>query len=277
MELYLSDLDGTLLDTTGRLSKKTKVILEKLMYHGLAFTVASGRTPLSAMQLLKELPLRYPMILMNGAAIISPSGLIMESTPFAQESCDTLREYAKKADVEGLLVYQHGNLCISAFSQNPSPIWRKFLQRTQLADSEILIGEPPKESQLLYAIYIDTKPEKLAALRDSLENLDGFAQDYYQDSYSADWFLEIYSRKASKYHAAMRLRSLTGADRMIAFGDSLNDLPLFDACDECYAVDNARQEVRAAANQVVASNAADGVARFLTYRGKEFEYAVSDM
>lgn len=41
---------------------------------------------------------------------------------------------------------------------------------------------------------------------------------------------------------------------MVAFGDNLNDLPLFAAADESYAVSNAHERILAAATGVIGSN-----------------------
>lgn len=41
-----------------------------------------------------------------------------------------------------------------------------------------------------------------------------------------NWYLEIFSAEAGKDKGAKRLQALTGADRLVAFGDNLNDLPL---------------------------------------------------
>ena len=50
---------------------------------------------------------------------------------------------------------------------------------------------------------------------------------------------------------------------MIAFGDSINDLALFEAADECYAVANADERLKAAANGIIGSNENDSVAHWL--------------
>ena len=57
-----------------------------------------------------------------------------------------------------------------------------------------------------------------------------------------------------------------GFDRVVGFGDALNDLALFAVCDEAYAVGNAVPELRAAATGILQSNEQDGVARFLAER-----------
>lgn len=49
-------------------------------------------------------------------------------------------------------------------------------------------------------------------------------------------------------------------DHLIGFGDSWNDVPLFRACDEGYAVANASENLKQISTDVILSNAEDGVA-----------------
>lgn len=48
MKIFISDLDGTLLDEKGCVPEKSVEILKRLEEKGVLFTVASARTPLSA-------------------------------------------------------------------------------------------------------------------------------------------------------------------------------------------------------------------------------------
>ena len=57
-----------------------------------------------------------------------------------------------------------------------------------------------------------------------------------------------------------------GFERLVVFGDSVNDLPLFRVADESYAVANAIAEAREAATAVIGSNEEDAVAVFLRER-----------
>jgi hydroxymethylpyrimidine pyrophosphatase-like HAD family hydrolase len=94
--------------------------------------------------------------------------------------------------------------------------------------------------------------------------IDGLRIEMYKDIYSDDlWYLEVFSETASKYNAVQYLRKHCGFDKIVGFGDNLNDIPLFAACDECYAVANAKPEVKEIATGIIGSNNADGVARWL--------------
>jgi hydroxymethylpyrimidine pyrophosphatase-like HAD family hydrolase len=56
-------------------------------------------------------------------------------------------------------------------------------------------------------------------------------------------------------------------DKMICFGDNLNDEPLFRIADEKYAVKNAYEKLKNLATGIIDSNNDDGVAKFLQKRG----------
>ena len=64
----------------------------------------------------------------------------------------------------------------------------------------------------------------------------------------------------SKAAAALALKARLGAERLVCFGDAENDIPLFEAADECYAVENAVPALKERATGVIGSNREDSVA-----------------
>ena len=71
-------------------------------------------------------------------------------------------------------------------------------------------------------------------------------------------------RQATKYSAVQFLRTYGSYDYITGFGDSWNDISLFQACDESYAVANASSKLKAIATATIKSNIEDGVADFLS-------------
>ena len=67
----------------------------------------------------------------------------------------------------------------------------------------------------------------------------------------------------SKAAAVKQLASEAGADRVVVFGDNLNDIPMMKVADVAVAVNNALPEVKAIAHHIIGSNTADAVARFI--------------
>ena len=67
--LYISDLDGTLLNENALLSEDTIQGLNKLIEKGVNFTVATARTNATVVKMLKNVNIQLPVILMNGVTI----------------------------------------------------------------------------------------------------------------------------------------------------------------------------------------------------------------
>ena len=69
MELFVTDLDGTLINSKREVPQKSLEILNKLIEEGVNFTVATARTPATAVEILQNLNLKLPVALMNGVLI----------------------------------------------------------------------------------------------------------------------------------------------------------------------------------------------------------------
>ena len=50
---------------------------------------------------------------------------------------------------------------------------------------------------------------------------------------------------------------------MVVFGDQKNDISMFEAADECYAVSNAVKDLKVLATDIIHENNEDGVAKWL--------------
>ena len=85
-----------------------------------------------------------------------------------------------------------------------------------------------------------------------------------QELYRPEYWCEIMPAQASKSNAVAKLKQIWGCTKVISFGDSINDIPMFEASDECYAVSNAVDELKRIATGIIESNEEDGVARWLS-------------
>ena len=105
--------------------------------------------------------------------------------------------------------------------------------------------------------------EKLFPVKQASDSIQGLDSAFYKDTYEDKWYLELFSHKASKANGVKYLRERYGFDEVVAFGDNLNDLPMFEQADVKIAVGNAREEVKAAADHIIGTNDEDGVAVYL--------------
>ena len=96
-----------------------------------------------------------------------------------------------------------------------------------------------------------------------MENDERYTCNFQQELYRPEYWLEIMPRKATKYNAILKLKELWHCDKVISFGDSINDIPMFRISDECYAVENAVESLKKLATGVIGDNDSDSVAKWL--------------
>lgn len=270
MTLYISDMDGTLLNPTGIVSEKSTKILTDLIDGGLHFTVATARTPLSALPLLAEIPIRDPMILMNGALLYDPENrAFSEWVSIPKTSMEILARAEATSGMEGMLFCVEDGVLSVSLGDVKDCMWNGYFAMEKVAYVEAIQQEIRRcsaadmiHTDVIYGLYMDNAPAKLDVLYEQLKD-SGLTVDYYKDKYTKDrWCIEICSKAATKGGAVERLRR-KGYSRLIGFGDSWNDVPLFQACDESYAVANASDNLKQLATDVIGSNVEDGVAIYL--------------
>lgn len=86
----------------------------------------------------------------------------------------------------------------------------------------------------------------------------------YSDVFNPDkGFVEVFAPGVSKGAAAIALKERLGCGRMVAFGDSLNDLAMMRVADTAVAVANGAEALRDAADVVTGQNTEDAVARYI--------------
>ena len=275
MTLYISDMDGTLLNPAGIVSEKSTKILTDLINQGIHFTVATARTPLSALPLLSEIPVKGPMILMNGALCYDPEKkAFSDPIVFEKVSLEKLVEAEDASGMEGMLFSVDQGILTVNLGDVKSCMWDGYFSMEKVAHVQAIRQDVISASAadllqkgVVYGLYMDNGPKKLDILFEYLKG-SGLTVDYYKDKYTENrWCIEICSRNATKGNALNRLKQ-QGYDYLIGFGDSWNDVPLFQACDEGYAVANASENLKLLATDVILSNAEDGVAVHILHHYK---------
>lgn len=276
--LFISDLDGTLLNSSCQISDKTAKIINSLISRGLTFTVATARTSETVRLLTKSISINAPAILMNGVVLYDlKEKRFISYEAFPEKSLTEFLNIIRSFGSKGFMYTISQNVLETHYVNLDTPNAREFMEERikkfgkkfiKLPDFSLCIsqGKVP-----VYFSVSDTK-EKLLPVYEKLKRLAGFSIEFYRDIYNTDfWYLEVCSEKASKYNAACNLKKQLGFEKLVAFGDNLNDLPLFKAADESYAVENAKDEVKSAAASVIGSNDSDGVAQWLL---KSYENAL---
>lgn len=262
--LYVSDLDGTLLRPDVRTSPFTNETINRLAANGMLFSYATARSYHTARQVTQGLDARIPLIIYNGAMMIdNADGTLLASNFFGQEAGALLGDLLAHGLYPIVYAMIDGEEKFSFIPDKCSRGVRDFLS-TREGDARynpVATTEELARGQVFYFTCIDDA-DKLAPLYAAYR--DRFHCVFSTDIYSGDPWLEIMPLAASKANAARQLKALLGCDRLVAFGDGKNDVDLFEAADEAYAMENAVPELKAVATAVIASNAEDGVAKWLS-------------
>lgn len=268
--LYVSDLDGTLLNSNALLNEDVPERLNRLIDKGLCFTVATARTYATVNSIVKDVHLTYPMILMNGVMIYDPvNKSCINAEIIERDSVEYILKGRKKFGVTGFayaLSPENSKMAtyyekiatehMEKFYVERRDVYHKpFSKVEQLED---ILGE----DIIYFSICYDEKV--LRPFYEYLQKDEKLNLNFYKDVYGDGlWYLEISHKNASKYHGVQKLRAMLQPDAITGMGDNLNDIPLFEACDRCCAVGNAHEEVKERADYVLDTNLNAGVVKFL--------------
>ncbi len=270
--LYVSDLDGTLLDSSGRLSQSTRERLLRLLDNGIEFTVASARGVASIRSILGELPLRLPVVSFNGA--------FLSDLASGEHEIVNALEPGLAGELHGLIA-GHGvppliatysgreDLVYYAEPENAGMHWWLEDRIAQRDGRLRKLGDAGSALREQVVCLTGIGPEPLLAeiaARIGETFADSIELHLFENAYSPGWhWLTVHDRRASKDQAVRELMRSRGLEdrRLVAFGDHSNDLKLLDAADEAVAVANAVPEAKARAMHVIGRNDDDAVVAFI--------------
>ena len=268
--LYVSDLDGTLLNDESVLSAGTIGTLNRIIGElGGLFTVATARTPATVVPLMQDVHAQLPFIVIGGSAMWNPvTGSYEHTHSITPETVDAVADVFDHHGACPFIYRRHGNLLhahhygpMSAqeerfvTSRQHLPLKRFFLDGKGYHNSK-------DEALLIFAM---NKYAVLKEIADDLrQNVATCSVMVYHDIFApTEGYLEIYTAGMSKAGAISELAYEVGATRVVVFGDNRNDIAMMQAADHSVAVGNAFAEVRTAASEVIGPNTTDSVARWI--------------
>lgn len=270
--LYITDLDGTLLNPNICVSPKSAEILNMLINEGMLFSVATARSQASVRGLLDNVNIRLPIVLLNGVFIYDiKDKKNLYHYPLDNDTVTKILSVFLGAGKSPFMYLLKDDVIDLIFTELQLDIHKKFYEkRKPLFDYRFYKTDSydiSQGSQVVYFNLIDLYSE-LLPIHEKLCKIPGVSCAFYEDNYSPHWFLEVYSNKASKSSGAVMLKNIYKADKIVAFGDNHNDIMMFDSSDECYATSNAVDELKSVATGIIGANSDDGVAQYLLDRFK---------
>ncbi len=269
--LYVSDLDGTLLDDDSQLSQGTIATLNRVIGElGGMFTVATARTPATVVPLMQEVHATLPFIVIGGSAMWNPVTASYEHTRGIDNT--TINAVADVFDHHGIhpFIYRrHGSSLLHTHHYGSlSPQEERFVAaRQHLPLKKFILDDKDyrhNDDEALLIFSLNKYAVLKAIANDIKATISTCNVILYHDIFDeSEGYLEIYTAGTSKAAAIRDLARQVGAGRIVVFGDNRNDIAMMQAADVSVAVENAFPEVKAAATLVIGPNTADSVAHWI--------------
>lgn len=277
--LYITDLDGTFLNDGASVSDESKSVINALAKDGLLFSVATARSLLSARELLKGINFNAPIVLSSGVFVYDAKKKKTVNCFYIGESafCDILQVF-ENADKSPFVFFFNKKTeeYDIQFTSLKLPIHKEYYETRRKSMGEIIRRTDKicaKDGFSPVFISLCDEYADLLPITKKLDGIDGVGYSFYSDTYTPYWFLEVFNKKATKLKGLEIVKEYVNAQKVVAFGDNRNDIPLFNGADEKYAVKNAVNELKALATGVIGSNNENSVARFIK---EDFERSFVD-
>ena len=270
MELVVFDLDGTLLNRESEISDYTSETLRLLTENDIAYTVATGRTLHGARAILDGHSFPLPQAYKNGVMIWHP-----ETGHYSSGA--TLTPHELENVVSACLGQQLTPFVFTLDDDQESTVYhpptvsdieRDLVEAISIEEHKRIcaLDDLPRDATVTHINAIGVSSAIGAVIRSVDEEPHLVAYSGYALEGKRWRWLDVHHSDASKGGAIEQLKSLLGIERVICFGDSDNDLSMFEAADESYAPSNANDRIKSAATAVIGHHDEEGIAHFLRER-----------
>lgn len=253
IKALISDYDGTLVDHDHQLSEPVHQAITDFIAKGKIFSIATGRMYQGVVgAIARQLDLKDPIIVRGGSEIVDPrNGQVLWAKYMEEEAASKLIDFLNsQKQIE--FAAESGDL---AYTQN-GKIEKEFGAGTQFGDlANIDKTKIPKVvvfpafTESVVDQLIETINKQLSGLHlAKITSRRGFG-------------IDINSNEAGKENALMVLAKLLKLDlhEVAGVGDGHNDYPLLINCGFKIAMGSAPEELKAIADEVVATQENDGV------------------
>jgi Cof subfamily protein (haloacid dehalogenase superfamily) len=242
--MIVTDLDGTLLNSSGRISETDLHTLEQLGENGYCRVIATGRSPFSLLKTLsKDLPIDY-LVFSSGSGILDwKNDQLMLSYNLNKAQVKRAYDYLLELGLDFFILFpvpdNHKCKYIRLSNDNPD-----FNRRVELYSeyAEDLTGKPFEPFESCQLIAILHKKDKVDVYEDVKKYLNDMAviRSTSPLDHSSLW-LEVYSPEVSKSNGIKHLAGLLGIDKhnVMAVGNDYNDIDMLRWAGHGYAVRNA--------------------------------------
>lgn len=277
IKLIVSDMDGTFLNNRQKISEYNLNAVKYAQSRHVEFMIATGRNYISIKPLMERYGIKCSCMLMNGAEFRDSDNHIQKKIPISYEKGRELLSLLEKQgfypeimDSDGFYtIYDTEKAEISMLGRmrclRPDATeeeLRKLMNRSIFYKSLIRLKsyEELQERGILFSktIVFSQDTDIIEDTRKKVMQLGGLA---VTSSYPTNVEInDIHAQKGIALREYIEERGIKKEEVMV-FGDGLNDYSLFTEFPNSYAPENAMEEIRNLASEIIESNENDGVGK----------------
>lgn len=242
--LYVTDLDGTVVNSSGQFSNYSKQIIRRLIEKDVNIAFATGRSWSSSRKMIEGMFSRFS-ILSNGAVTVS-------------KTCELTANYVMEPEIVSSVLLECRRHKTSPLIHTVSSSVECSYWLPAAASAELISywNHRQEDSRSITCASWDSFPCEnvfrvdITAdnfMRESLKKwmmsqrkfIDSIFLEENPFDLKSDYMqLQIKSIGCSKGNAIKAISSQLGIDRIVAFGNDVNDVSMFEVADESYLVGN---------------------------------------
>jgi hydroxymethylpyrimidine pyrophosphatase-like HAD family hydrolase len=253
IDLIALDLDGTLLAPDESISPVDRAAIARALKSGIRVVLVTGRGVDTPITISKDLGLNLPVICCHGALTKDfGANRTLVHVPVPLEYAKPMLEFAERDGIQ-----------VAVYAEET--FWRLTGSHVFMKD---MLGPAWREVPSLLGVLATGAPTFIRFLgADAVAALQREFGDLPLSYRYETWFdfveCAVLNREASKRNALARLCAdfQVPSERVLAVGDSRNDVPMLAWAGIGVAMGNALPEVRQAVRYVTADNEHDGVAQ----------------
>ena len=258
--VYL-DMDGTTLDPDHEIRPATIEMLDRYRKCGGRVGIITGRTYEMVQRYLKDIKPNLPLVLFNGAAIISPSGeRIIFKSILDKDVIAKSTNYADYGGVEGIVVEYVDGIFVDRMNDTIRHYLKMFGVSKYKVCSDLMICANEKGTVLPIKITFLMKKDSGFDLEKQLKPVMG---DSFRVYVTSPYSVEVVKKGTDKAEALKRVLSEENLsmDDIVVFGDSDNDAQMVGTVPVSMAMGNCRESTCEGALFKIGKNDTDAIAR----------------
>ncbi|MBF0709699.1 MULTISPECIES: HAD family hydrolase [unclassified Gemella] len=260
MNWFITDMDGTFLNSNREIAPNSKEVLTKLQDAGSKFIIATGRVDLAVRNYYQQMGLRDVTISCNGAFIRNQSnGEVIYQNSFSTEELEIIhRKFTEMNDGSiDFHVYTANYIYCDKISfslarilkaeENASPEFKTPM----LIDKDVIPNIKNNNDPCFKVLLTSSNHDLL------LQIYKEISKEFELESvFSATDFFDLTPKGTSKGNAIKKVAQYYGLDikDTVVFGDNYNDIDMLTVAGRAVCPSNAKDEVKEICHEIIGSH-----------------------